>query len=164
MGPKKKVVEEERQLLGRPGNTVKIGVVGVPNVGKSSFFNLLSKLNVPAENFPFCTIEPNDAMVPVPDQRFNWLVEHHKPASVVPPVIRVTDIAGLVKGAEGAGLGNALLSHIRCVRRRRRAARARAKRAVPRGDTRARRAAPRRALTASSSPRAPSRRRPTRST
>ena len=113
MGPKKKVVEEERQLLGRPGNTVKIGVVGVPNVGKSSFFNLLSKLNVPAENFPFCTIEPNEAMVPVPDQRFNWLVEHHKPASVVPPVIRVTDIAGLVKGAsEGAGLGNAFLSHI----------------------------------------------------
>ena len=95
MGPKKKVVEEERQLLGRPGNTVKIGVVGVPNVGKSSFFNLLSKLNVPAENFPFCTIEPNEAMVPVPDQRFNWLVEHHKPASVVPPVIRVTDIAQL---------------------------------------------------------------------
>ena len=144
MGPKKKVVEEERQLLGRPGNTVKIGVVGVPNVGKSSFFNLLSKLNVPAENFPFCTIEPNEAMVPVPDQRFNWLVEHHKPASVVPPVIRVTDIAGLVKGAsEGAGLGNAFLSHISARARR-------AARAMPRAPCRAAtpfaRAAPRRAL------------------
>lgn len=113
MPPKKKVVEEPRRLLGRPGNTVKIGVVGMPNVGKSSFFNLLSKLNVPAENFPFCTIEPNEAMVPVPDQRFTWLCTFFKPRSEVPPVIRVTDIAGLVKGAsEGAGLGNAFLSHI----------------------------------------------------
>jgi len=116
MPPKKKVVEEARRLLGRPGNTVKIGVVGMPNVGKSSFFNLLSKLNVPAENFPFCTIEPNEAMVPVPDQRFSWLCTFFKPRSEVPPVIRVTDIAGLVKGAsEGAGLGNAFLSHIQAV-------------------------------------------------
>lgn len=68
--------------LGRPGNNVKIGIVGVPNVGKSTFFNCMSKLNIPAENFPFCTIEPNEAVVPVPDQRFNWLVEKYQPASV----------------------------------------------------------------------------------
>jgi hypothetical protein len=124
MPPKKKVVEEPRRLLGRPGNTVKIGVVGMPNVGKSSFFNLLSKLNVPAENFPFCTIEPNEAMVPVPDQRFTWLCTFFKPRSEVPPVIRVTDIAGLVKGAsEGAGLGNAFLSHIQVGHRTTRARR-----------------------------------------
>jgi obg-like ATPase 1 len=79
-------------------------------------FNLLSKLNVPAENFPFCTIEPNVAMVPVPDQRFRWLCEKYRPASEVPPVITITDIAGLVRGAhEGQGLGNSFLSHIRGV-------------------------------------------------
>jgi len=102
--------------LGRPGNNVKIGIVGLPNVGKSTFFNTLSKLNIPAENFPFCTIEPNQAIVPLPDQRFNWLCNKYKPTSEVPPVITVTDIAGLVKGAaEGAGLGNAFLSHIQAV-------------------------------------------------
>lgn len=68
--------------LGRPGNNVKIGIVGVPNVGKSTFFNCMSKLNIPAENFPFCTIEPNEAVVPLPDQRFNWLVDKYQPASV----------------------------------------------------------------------------------
>ncbi|DBA03228.1 TPA: hypothetical protein N0F65_011587 [Lagenidium giganteum] len=105
-----------RVYLGRPGNNVKIGIVGLPNVGKSTFFNCMSKLNIPAENFPFCTIEPNEAIVPVPDQRFNWLVEKYKPASVVPPVMTITDIAGLVRGAsEGAGLGNAFLSHIQAV-------------------------------------------------
>ncbi len=71
-----------------------------------SLFNALSKLNVAAENFPFCTIDPNVAMVPVPDQRFNWLCQKYKPKSEVPPTITITDIAGLVKGAsEGAGLG-----------------------------------------------------------
>ena len=84
-------------LLGRPSNNVKIGIVGVPNVGKSSFFNALSKLNVPAENFPFCTIDPNVAMVPVPDPRFKYLVSKYAPKSEVPPVITITDIAGLVK-------------------------------------------------------------------
>ncbi|RLN88625.1 hypothetical protein BBJ28_00006278, partial [Nothophytophthora sp. Chile5] len=108
--------EAPRVYLGRPGNNVKIGIVGVPNVGKSTFFNCLSKLHIPAENFPFCTIDPNDAVVPLPDQRFNWLVDKYKPASVVPPVISITDIAGLVRGAaEGAGLGNAFLSHIQAV-------------------------------------------------
>jgi len=117
MPPKKsaKNAEPVRQVtLGRPGNNVKIGIVGMPNVGKSSFFNLLSRLNVPAENYPFCTIDPSVAMVSVPDKRFEWLVQHFQPSSVVAPVITITDIAGLVRGAsEGAGLGNAFLSHIR---------------------------------------------------
>merc|ERR1711997_424353 len=67
-----------------------------------------------AENFPFCTIDPNEARVAVPDERWDWLVAHHKPASKVPAFLNVTDIAGLVKGAsEGQGLGNAFLSHIK---------------------------------------------------
>ncbi|KDO21130.1 GTP-binding protein YchF [Saprolegnia parasitica CBS 223.65] len=114
--PPKKKEEVPKVYLGRPTNNVKIGIVGLPNVGKSTFFNTLSKLNIPAENFPFCTIEPNQAIIPVPDQRFNWLCNKYKPASEVPPVIHVTDIAGLVKGAaEGAGLGNNFLSHIQAV-------------------------------------------------
>ncbi|CAK4707884.1 hypothetical protein LEN26_019277 [Aphanomyces euteiches] len=114
--PPKKKDEAPKVYLGRPTNNVKIGIVGLPNVGKSTFFNTLSKLNIPAENFPFCTIEPNQAIIPVPDQRFTWLCDKYKPASEVPPVIHVTDIAGLVKGAaEGAGLGNAFLSHIQAV-------------------------------------------------
>ncbi|EQC29639.1 GTP-binding protein YchF [Saprolegnia diclina VS20] len=114
--PPKKKEEVPKVYLGRPTNNVKIGIVGLPNVGKSTFFNTLSKLNIPAENFPFCTIEPNQAIIPVPDQRFNWLCSKYKPASEVPPVIHVTDIAGLVKGAaEGAGLGNNFLSHIQAV-------------------------------------------------
>lgn len=115
MPPKKKITEETvREVrFGRPGNNLKIGIVGLPNVGKSSFFNALSKLNVPAENFPFCTIQPNTAVVPVPDKRFDWLVSKYKPASEICPTITVTDIAGLVKGAnEGAGLGNEFLSNI----------------------------------------------------
>ncbi|TMW60613.1 hypothetical protein Poli38472_000655 [Pythium oligandrum] len=116
MPPKKKEEAPPKVYLGRPSNNVKIGIVGLPNVGKSTFFNCMSKLNIPAENFPFCTIEPNEAVVPVPDQRFQWMVEKYKPASVVPPVMAITDIAGLVKGAsEGAGLGNAFLSHIQAV-------------------------------------------------
>merc|ERR1712025_792932 len=83
--------------------------------GKSTFFNVLTKSSAAAaENFPFCTIDPNEVRVPVPDSRFDWLVEHHKPASKVPAFLNVTDIAGLVKGAsEGQGLGNAFLSHIK---------------------------------------------------
>lgn len=68
MPPKKKDhIEEQRILWGRPANTLKMGIVGLPNVGKSTTYNVLSNLNVPAENYPFCTIEPNKAVVPIPD-------------------------------------------------------------------------------------------------
>jgi len=113
---KKAAAAAERLVFGRPSNSLRIGIVGIPNVGKSTLFNILTKLNVAAENYPFCTIEPNEARVSVPDVRFDWLVDFHKPASIVPAVLQVTDIAGLIKGASsGEGLGNAFLSHIRAV-------------------------------------------------
>lgn len=91
-----------------------MGIVGLPNVGKSTTYNVLSKLNVPAENYPFCTIEPNKAVVPVPDERFNKLCEMWKPKSEVSAVLQVVDIAGLVRGAsKGEGLGNHFLSNIK---------------------------------------------------
>jgi len=91
-----------------------MGIVGLPNVGKSSSFNVLAKLNVPAENYPFCTIDPNKAVVPVPDPRFNKLCEMFKPKSEVAAVLQVVDIAGLVRGAsQGEGLGNHFLSNIK---------------------------------------------------
>jgi len=114
MPPKKKEVPEVRPLIGRVGTNLKVGIVGLPNVGKSTFFNVLTKSSAHAENFPFCTIDPNESRVPVPDSRFDELVTYHKPASKVPAFLNVTDIAGLVKGAaEGQGLGNAFLSHIK---------------------------------------------------
>merc|ERR1712176_722499 len=101
------------KILGRMGTNLKIGIVGLPNVGKSTFFNVLTKSAIPAENFPFCTIDPNEARVQIPDYRFDMLVKDHKPKSQIPGYLNVVDIAGLVKGAnEGQGLGNAILSHI----------------------------------------------------
>ncbi|XP_050538065.1 obg-like ATPase 1 [Daktulosphaira vitifoliae] len=113
--PPKKVEEPERKpLIGRVGTNLKVGIVGIPNVGKSTFFNVLTKSEAAAENFPFCTIDPNESRVPVPDSRFDYLVEYFKPASKVPAFLNIVDIAGLVKGAaEGQGLGNAFLSHIK---------------------------------------------------
>lgn len=100
MPPKKKKEEPAKKvILGRATNTLKMGLVGMPNVGKSTTFNVLSKLSVPAENYPFCTIDPNTAKVNVPDKRFEWLVAHHKPKSQVLAQIAITDIAGLVAGA-----------------------------------------------------------------
>lgn len=114
MGPKKVEGPEKKPLIGRVGVNLKVGIVGIPNVGKSTFFNVLTKSQAAAENFPFCTIDPNESRVPVPDARFDYLCQFYKPASKVPAFLNVVDIAGLVKGAsEGQGLGNAFLSHIR---------------------------------------------------
>lgn len=102
--------------LGRPGTSLRMGIVGMANIGKSSTFNLLSRLNVPAENYPFCTIEPNTALIKIPDRRFDELCTLYNPEKQVAPVLKVVDIAGLVKGAsEGHGLGNEFLSNITSV-------------------------------------------------
>ena len=94
--------------------SLKCGIVGLPNVGKSTLFNALTAAGIEAQNFPFCTIEPNKGVVPVPDQRLLKIAEIVKPEKVIPTTTEFVDIAGLVKGAsEGEGLGNKFLSHIR---------------------------------------------------
>lgn len=90
------------------------GIVGLPNVGKSTIFNALTKAGAEMQNYPFCTIEPNKGIVEVPDTRLDRLVELYKPQKKVPAIMEFVDIAGLVKGAsQGEGLGNKFLSHIR---------------------------------------------------
>ena len=92
----------------------KCGIVGLPNVGKSTLFNALTKAGIAAENFPFCTIEPNSGLVPMPDPRLDKLAEIVKPQRILPTTMEFVDIAGLVAGAsKGEGLGNQVLANIR---------------------------------------------------
>lgn len=93
---------------------MKLGIVGLPNVGKSTLFNSLTKAGAESANYPFCTIDPNVGIVPVPDKRLDVLEEMYTAKKKTPAVIEFVDIAGLVKGAsQGEGLGNKFLSHIR---------------------------------------------------
>ena len=93
---------------------MKLGIVGLPNVGKSTLFNAITNAGAQAANYPFCTIEPNVGIVTVPDKRLSQLAEMYNPKKVTPAVIEFVDIAGLVRGAsKGEGLGNKFLSHIR---------------------------------------------------
>src|SRR5258706_3965563 len=94
--------------------SLKCGIVGLPNVGKSTLFNALTKAGIAAENYPFCTIEPNLGIVEVPDSRLTALADIAKPQKVIPAVVEFVDIAGLVAGAsKGEGLGNQFLANIR---------------------------------------------------
>lgn len=112
--PPKKAEPVAVARFGRVRNNLKMGIVGLPNVGKSSLFNLLCQQELAnAANFPFCTIDPNEARCVVPDARYQYLCDIWKPPSMYPPYLHITDIAGLIRGAStGAGLGNAFLSHI----------------------------------------------------
>ena len=93
---------------------LKCGIVGLPNVGKSTLFNALSAAGVEAENFPFCTVEPNHGIVQIPDKRLDKISALINPRSSTPAIVEFVDIAGLVKGASrGEGLGNQFLAHIR---------------------------------------------------
>ena len=94
--------------------SLKCGIVGLPNVGKSTLFNCLSKTKAQSANYPFCTIEPNVGIITVPDERLTRLSDLVSPEKIIPTTVEIVDIAGLVKGAsKGEGLGNQFLSNIR---------------------------------------------------
>ena len=105
---------DKSRVFGQVKDKMKLGIVGLPNVGKSTLFNAITKAGAEAANYPFCTIEPNVGVVDVPDKRLDVLSDMFKSKKIVPAAMRFVDIAGLVKGAsKGEGLGNKFLSHIR---------------------------------------------------
>ena len=114
---KKKDIQDDRQFLGKlEKNSCSVGIVGLPNIGKSSLFNAFGSQQVAAENYPFCTIEPSQITVPVHDKRWDHLCKSFKPKSKIKAVLTIWDIAGLVKGAHtGKGLGNNFLANIQAV-------------------------------------------------
>jgi ribosome-binding ATPase len=113
-GPLRRLHQTQTLIIEDREMGIKCGIVGLPNVGKSTLFNALTKAGIPAANYPFCTIDPNVGVVAVPDLRLKALSEIAKPLKIIPTVIEFVDIAGLVAGAsKGEGLGNQFLAHIR---------------------------------------------------